>query len=231
MPALVETVDAPVFEPVSIRDASERLLTAGASALSDAELLAVLWGQKDSAQSGAALADAGGLKTLCTEDAWLMQRREKLGARRAAVIIAAVEIGRRIRRTHDDRPRLTSPSQIHRYLAPTIEALQREVFHVLCFNSRNVLLADLRVAEGSTSSCPVDPREVFRPAIVVRATAIVVAHNHPSGSAEPSREDVSLTTRLAEAGQALGISVLDHIVVGDGGYTSLREQGLFHPDR
>lgn len=230
MPALVDTVDAAVPEPIPIRDASERLLTAGASALNDAELLAVLWGQRDASQSGLALADAGGLKPLCTEDAWLMQRRDKLGARRAAALIAAVEIGRRIRRA-DERPRLTSPSQIYRYLAPTIELQQREVFHVLCFNPRNVLLVDLRVAEGSTSSCPVDPREVFRPAIVVRATAIVVAHNHPSGSAEPSREDVSLTTRLAETGHALGISVLDHIVIGDGGYTSLRERGLFHPDR
>jgi DNA repair protein RadC len=99
------------------------------------------------------------------------------------------------------------------------------VFHVLCFNARNVLLLDARVAEGTINACLVDPREVFAAAITARATAIVLAHNHPSGDPEPSAQDLSLTRQLFEAGRLLGIKVLDHVVVGDGTYASLMERG------
>src|SRR5262249_14645730 len=102
--------------------------------------------------------------------------------------------------------------------------LRREVFHVLCFNSRNVLLSDVRVAEGTLDHCLVDPREVFSAALWARATAIVLAHNHPSGDPEPSGLDLELTAQLVEGGRILGIKVLDHIVVGDSNYTSLFEK-------
>ena len=87
-------------------------------------------------------------------------------------------------------------------------------------------LADVRVAEGTMNTCPVDPREVYAAALTTRATAIVLAHNHPSGDPEPSMQDISLTVQLAEAGRLLGIKVLDHLVLGDGNYVSLMERGL-----
>ncbi|HLL00358.1 MAG TPA: DNA repair protein RadC, partial [Myxococcaceae bacterium] len=150
----------------------------------------------------------------------------RLGPARAAQVLAALELGRRAQRAAERRPRLRTPREIYGYLVPTLSALRREVFHVLCFNPRNVLLADVRVAEGTMNTCPVDPREVYAAALTTRATAIVLAHNHPSGDPEPSMQDIALTVQLAEAGRLLGIKVLDHLVLGDGNYVSLMERGL-----
>jgi DNA repair protein RadC len=108
--------------------------------------------------------------------------------------------------------------------------LRKEEFHVLCFNARNVLLRDACVAEGSSDACPVDPREVFSAALASRASAIVLAHNHPSGDPTPSEADIALTRQLVEGSHLLAIKLLDHIVVGDGTYSSLLERGLL-PDR
>jgi DNA repair protein RadC len=102
--------------------------------------------------------------------------------------------------------------------------LGREVFHVLYFNARNALVQEARVAEGSVDCCTVDPREVFGPAVAVRATAIILAHNHPSGDAEPSAQDLSLTEQLCAGGRILGIQVLDHLIIGDSNYLSMRER-------
>jgi DNA repair protein RadC len=89
-----------------------------------------------------------------------------------------------------------------------------------------VLVRDVRVAEGTTNACPVDPREVFAVALAARATAVVLAHNHPSGDPEPSSLDVALTAQLVEGGRLLGVKVLDHLVVGESGFVSFLERGL-----
>ncbi|MFP2911356.1 RadC family protein, partial [Pyxidicoccus sp. 3LFB2] len=148
---------------------------------------------------------------------------------RAAQVLAALELGRRAQRAVERRPKLRTPKEIHGYLAPKLATLRREVFHVLCFNARNVLVHDARVAEGTMNACPVDPREVFAAALTSRATAIVLAHNHPSGDPEPSVQDLALTRHLVAASQLLNIKVLDHVVVGDGAYVSMLERGLL-PD-
>lgn len=116
--------------------------------------------------------------------------------------------------------------EIDAYLRPQLAVLRREVFHVLCFNSRNVLLRDARVAEGTMNLCPVDPREVFAAALAARATAIVIAHNHPSGDPQPSTQDIALTRQLADGARILGLRLLDHLVVGETGFVSMLEQGL-----
>jgi DNA repair protein RadC len=103
--------------------------------------------------------------------------------------------------------------------------LKREQFHVLAFNCRNVLVHEATVAHGTVSACPVDPREVFGPAITHRASAVVLAHNHPSGDPEPSAEDLALTRQLVEAGRLLHVRVLDHLIIGDGRYVSLLARG------
>ena len=203
----------------------ERLFRLGATALTDPELLSVLLGARSRALAEALLAPRGGLKALVQKDPRELCARPGMGAVRTAQVLAALELGRRAQRTPEKRPRLRSPREIHAYLAPELSALRREVFHVLCFNARNVLLHDARVAEGTINACPVDPREVFAAALAVRATAIVLAHNHPSGDPEPSRQDIHLTAQLIEAGRVLNIKVLDHVVVADGTYASLLERG------
>ncbi len=209
----------------------ERLFRLGASALTDSELLSVLTGPGPRAQEFAdsLLEAGGGLKALYLKDPLELCELPGLGPVRVAQMLAALELGRRAQRATERRPRLRNPRDIYGYLAPTLSALRREVFHVLCFNARNTLLHDARVAEGTMNTCPVDPREVFAPALGSRASGIVLAHNHPSGDPEPSAQDVSLTVQLCEAGRLLGIKVLDHVVVGDGSFVSMAERGLF-PD-
>ncbi|MCI0573545.1 MAG: DNA repair protein RadC [Myxococcaceae bacterium] len=212
-------------------DARERLLRVGGAALTDAELVTVLLGTGgrgglQRAQVERLLAGGGGLRALLEQDSHELCQQPGLGPTRAAQVLAALELGRRVQRTAERRPRLRTPAEIDAYLRPLLSALRREVFHVLCFNARNVLVRDARVAEGTVNACPVDPREVFAVALAARATALVLAHNHPSGDPEPSALDVALTSQLVEGGRLLGIRVLDHLVVGDTGYVSLLERGL-----
>lgn len=211
--------------------ARERLFRLGASALTDSELLGVLMGPGARTQElvEALLEAGGGLKALYLKDPLELCELPGLGPVRVSQMLAALELGRRAQRATERRPRLRNPRDIYGYLAPTLSALRREVFHVLCFNARNTLLHDARVAEGTMHTCPVDPREVFAVALGARASGIVLAHNHPSGDPEPSAQDVSLTVQLCEAGKLLGIKVLDHVVVGDGSFVSMAERGLF-PD-
>jgi DNA repair protein RadC len=224
------------FRPIELRKGArpeeprERLLRLGASALSDPELLAVLLcsGAKGSSvlQMAEGLVEAGGgLKSLFLLDPHELCAVRGLGPARAAQVLAALELSRRLQKPTEARPRLSTPSEVYRYLRPSLALLRREVFHVLCFNSRNVLLRDARVAEGTINACPVDPREVFAAALLSRATAIALAHNHPAGDPEPSANDLALTRQLAQGARLLGIKLLDHLVVGDGGYTSMRLRG------
>lgn len=216
--------------PANISGPRERLLSLGPLALADAELLSILLGTGVAGQAARAIADSllavgPGLKELSQREARELASLPGMGLARAAQLVAALELGRRTQKSVEQRPRLRSAAEIFRHLAPTLGALRREVFHVLSFNSRNVLLNDARVAEGTMNACPVDPREVFAAAIAARATAIVLAHNHPSGDPEPSGVDVALTAQLSEGGRILGIRVLDHLVIGDGAFVSLLERG------
>jgi DNA repair protein RadC len=213
--------------PPEMEGSRERLFRLGAAALTDPELLSMLLGPGPRARvlAQTLLSASGGLKALLQQAPHELCARPGMGPVRTAQVLAALELGRRAQRVTERRPRLRTPREIYTYLAPTLSALRREVFHVLCFNARNVLLLDARVAEGTINACPVDPREVFAAAITSRATAIVLAHNHPSGDPEPSGQDLGLTAQLIEAGRVLGIKVLDHVVVGDGTYASLMERG------
>jgi DNA repair protein RadC len=206
-------------------------LERGAAALRDNELLAVLLGTGTRGRRVDALAcelleSGGGLKALLKEEPLELCRRPGIGPARAAQVAAALELGRRAQLTGETRPRLRSAEEIHRYLAPRLSALRREVFHVLCLSSRHVLLKDVRVAEGTVNVCPVDPREVFAPALAVRATSLIVAHNHPSGDPTPSEQDLALTIQLAQGAAILGMQLLDHLVIGDNAYVSFLDQRL-----
>jgi DNA repair protein RadC len=206
-----------------------RLLRHGPAVLTDAELLTALLTRRISAEARtsfeALLFHSGGLKTLLARDSQELALLPGLGARGAAQLACWMELGRRLHKEGEDRPKLKSPADIHRYLKPRLGGLGREMFHVLCLNTRNTLLADVRVAEGTVDSCPVDPREVFATPIACRASAVILVHNHPSGDPDPSSADIALTAQLVEAGRVLGIRVLDHLIVADDRWVSLLQQG------
>ena len=140
-------------------------------------------------------------------------------------LVAAFELGRRLARaTLPARPRIDNAAAVFRTLAVEVRGLERETFYVLLLDGKHQLKRRELVSIGSLTSSLVHPREVFRAAVGCGAAAVVCAHNHPSGDPEPSAEDLDVTRRLAQAGRLLGISLLDHVILGDSRYVSLRER-------
>lgn len=189
-----------------------------ATAVSDDELLAAILGTSSRRLTGTCLKE---LAQMSPDSLSAI-----LGRKPALRLISCIELGRRILDSREERPQLKTPADIYQHLRPQLSALPREVFHVLCFNARNVLLHNVRVAEGTADACPVDPRDVFAAAVSTRASAIVLAHNHPSGCPEPSEQDRHLTQNLAAGAGLIGVRLLDHVVIGDGTYVSMLERGM-----
>jgi DNA repair protein RadC len=207
----------------------ERLLSLGAAALSNRELLALVVGT--GTRGASALDVAGGLlsrglRGLRGASAPEIAARAGLGAAKAARILAALELGARlVGEGAGEQPVLRSPEQAARYLLPRYAARPVETFGLLALDVRHRLKREVVVSVGCLTSSLVHPREVFQEAVVSRAAALLLFHNHPSGDPEPSAEDLSLTRRLAAAGTLMGIEVLDHLVLGAGRYVSLKERG------
>lgn len=126
----------------------------------------------------------------------------------------------------EDRPHLNTAQSVWQHVLPLMGGAQREIFRVLCLDARNRLLADIVVSVGSVDSCNVDPREVLAPAVVARASAIVLCHNHPSGDPTPSAQDIALTQQLKRGGEWLCIRVIDHVVVADSKFVSMSTLGM-----
>jgi DNA repair protein RadC len=210
----------------------ERFHTLGSSALSIAELLAIILSSGSTGRTAIDIArdlisQFEGLRKIASADVEELRRVEGVGDIKAVKILAAMELGKRmIREKSGVRVRLGSPAEVYRYLGPSLQDMKVEVFKVLMVNTRNDLLGELTVARGGPSSSTVHPGEVFRQAILKSANGIIIAHNHPSGDPSPSSEDRELTVRLREAGNLLGIFVQDHVIVGDHRYISFLECGL-----
>ncbi len=209
----------------------ERLLEAGPAALSDGELLGLLLGigsqEKTAVElAGDVISEAGGLHGLHDADANELTQVNGIGPAKACIILAAVELGRRIGQVRNPgRPVISSPADVDRLLRGRIANLDREKFVAVLLNTKNEVLGTPLISVGTLSAALVHPREVFKPAIRASAASVVLAHNHPSGKAEASREDREVTNRLVEAADVLGIEVLDHVIVGDGFY-SMKENGM-----
>jgi DNA repair protein RadC len=154
-----------------------------------------------------------------------LARDATLGRSAARRLSAAFALGRRVARSsRAARCAMRSPSLVYELMSSEVVGLAQETFHVLLLDGKHRLRRRQRVSEGTLTTSLVHPREVFGPAIREGAAALICVHNHPSGDPEPSREDLEVTRRLIEAGRLLGVPLLDHVVVADEGYVSIRER-------
>jgi DNA repair protein RadC len=200
----------------------ERLRALGASALSDRELLVLLIGEAAQRELSDACADA--LHRLRRIPHREVERR--IGRAAAARVFASLELGMRAAGLPVQRGRaLRGPADVHGLFGPRLRHLLQEEFHVVLLDTRHRLISTSLVTRGTADTSLVHSREVFREAVREGASAVILVHNHPSGDPRPSPEDRTVTRQLSEAGLVVGIPVLDHIIVGDGRYVSMAEEG------
>jgi DNA repair protein RadC len=212
----------------------ERLLRLGSEALSAQEILAVILGRGTKGESvmitsQKLLSRFRNLKGVANASVEELIQTTGIGPAKAAQIKAALELGRRLEADTSDKPRrmLKSPEDVAAEVKSQLKGKRKEHFLVLCLDTRNRLIGGKLVSMGSLDTSIVHPREVFKEAISSCAASVIFAHNHPSGDPEPSKEDVELTKRLARAGEIVGIDVLDHIIVCDESFVSLKARNLF----
>ena len=209
----------------------ERFYRLGIEPLADRELLALVMrtGTRTATalhQAETLLGQCGGLEALATFSHLESRPRCGIGPAKLASLVAAVEIGRRLAERRLERGDLIrGPGDVHRHFFQRMRCLAREHFVVILLDGRNRVMTESQISQGTLTASLVHPREVFRAAIRAGAAAIVLVHNHPSGDATPSEEDVRVTARLVEAGEIVGIRVVDHVVVAEHGFHSFQENG------
>jgi DNA repair protein RadC len=229
------TVEPPPPEPASRTRAPaesprprERLLERGAAALDDAELLALVLGSGTAKRTAIRIGRRLARRTPGELARWSIARWARVGGigpARAAALVAAFELGRRALEPPGGSDPIRGPEDIQPHVRDLFRA-RKEHFVVLLLNARHEMQARETVSIGSLNASIVHPREVFLPAILHSAASIVLVHNHPSGDPEPSEEDLSITRRLVQVGELVGIGVLDHVIVGARGLVSLRSRQL-----
>ncbi len=220
--------------PVSERP-YEKCERYGAAALSDAELLAVIIRTGSKQQRAIDLAvnilnystAYPGLKGLNYFSMKELRKIKGIGRVKAIELHCLTELTRRMAKdTLRDSVRLTTPQSVADYYMQDMRHLTREKVILLMFDSKNKLMKDMVISEGTVNTSIMPTREIFVHAIKEEAVNIILLHNHPSGDPTPSAEDIRVTKRLTEAGNLIGISLMDHIIIGDNRYISLKEQGL-----
>lgn len=209
----------------------EKMILNGANCLSDAELLAILirTGTKElnAIQLGQAIIDKADniryLQDLTFEE---LKSINGIGQTKALQIKAALELANRIASYKPLKYKIKNPWDIYKYYMESLRYQYKEIFKVVLLNTKNEIITDVDISIGTLNSSLVHPREVFREAIRRSSNKIILLHNHPSGNAEPSKEDKSITNRLKDCGELMGIEVIDHIIIGDGVYFSFKENML-----
>lgn len=210
----------------------EKLLDKGAYAVSDAELLAILLRTGTKQENVTRIAERllkdyqgiSGLAALCPQE---LEKIHGIGPAKAVTVAAAAELAKRMAaQAPAERPVIRSPGDAAILVMPKLRYEGKEHFMLLLLSTKNHVLAMPTVSVGSLNASVVHPREVFRQAINYSAASVILVHNHPSGDPTPSQEDITLTRRLVEAGALLDISVLDHLIIGDGKYVSMKEKGI-----
>ena len=209
----------------------EKMILNGAGSLTDAELLAILirtgTKQFNAIQLGKAIIEKADniryLQNITTEE---LESINGIGKTKAVQIKAALELGNRIASYKPAKYKIKNPWDIYKYYMESLRYQYKEIFKVVLLNTKNEIITDVDISMGTLNSSLVHPREVFREAIIRSSNKIILLHNHPSGNAEPSKEDKSVTNRLKECGELIGIEVIDHIIIGDGIYFSFKENML-----
>ena len=226
------------YQPTMIRDLPknqrprERLQEFGASVLADGELLAILLRTGSSNESVLHLAERlivqfGSLKGLAMASFASLTDTAGIGPAKASEIQACMEIGKRLA-AHMDGPRssVRCPEDVYTLLGTEMRYLSQEQFRTLCLDSKGYVIRSPTVTKGILNASIVEAREVYREALSCNAASLIAVHNHPSGDPTPSPEDISLTKRLVDAGKTIGIECLDHVVIGDRTFASMKERGL-----
>mgnify|MGYP000867220234 CR=1 FL=1 len=225
-------------EYISIKDwdeterPRERLIRHGASALSDAELLAIVFGTGTHGISAVDLArnlinKYGNISKLAKCDYSEFKNSNGIGTVKAVSLAAVFEISRRIEiPPYSERTVFRYPSDIAEYYIPRLRDCRVEIFKAILLNSSNQIMREVDISEGLVNESLVHPREVFRIAITESAVSVLLIHNHPSGNTEPSTSDIKVTRQLVEAGKIIGIKVIDHLIIAGDKYSSLLALGL-----
>lgn len=221
--------------PVSERP-YEKLENYGEEMLSNAELLAIIIKTGSKSETSVALAqrllkqDEGneGLSFLYNVSLEQLKGIKGIGRVKAIQIKALMELSKRIATTYTlgNKVVVKSPDDVSKLLMEDLRHLRKEVFKVILLDTKNHVLKSVNISVGSLNASIVHPREVFSEAVKAGCSSILLAHNHPSGDPEPSCEDIQTTNRLVNAGNIMGIKVLDHIIIGNGRYVSFKEKGL-----
>jgi DNA repair protein RadC len=214
----------------------ERLTALGPAALSDAELLALLLRTGDRGADALAVATAllehhGGLHGLARVRGRELKDAPGIGPAKSASVCASLELGRRLaaRRLHPGAA-IRGPGDVFAHFHPSLRLVPHEKFIALLLDGRHRVLREEVVSQGTLTASLVHPREVFRPALRESAAALILVHNHPSGDPAPSAEDREVTRRLVRAGELLGVRIIDHVVVAERGFCSLKEEGALEAD-
>lgn len=211
----------------------EKLLAQGRQALSDAELIAILIGSGSRNESALALSQrildsvGNNLNDLGKRSIAELMKFKGIGEAKAITIAAALELGRR-RQASDlpERPEIRGSRDAYSILAPLLLDLSHEESWVLFLNKKNKVIGKSKLSIGGTDATIMDAKIVFRKALEGMAAAIIVAHNHPSGTLRPSQADIDLTKKLKHVGESIALPLVDHLIIADGGYFSFLDQGL-----
>lgn len=207
----------------------EKMLAKGEKSLSNAELLAILLRTGTKHKNAIELAnyiinkDLQGLRYLQDMTIEELCEIDGIGLSKATMIKAALELGIRVASVKPNTYKVKNPWDIYKYYMDGLRYQKKEIFKVVLLNTKNEIISDIDVSIGTLNSSLVHPREVFREAIKRSTNKIILMHNHPSGSIEPSKEDKNITSRLIKCGEIIGIEVIDHIIIGDGLYFSFKE--------
>ncbi|WP_147803507.1 RadC family protein [Alkalicoccus halolimnae] len=209
----------------------ERLLRDGAESLSNQELIALLLGSGTKTESvlelaGRIIQHFDGLKLLKEATAVELMEIHGIGEAKAVQLRAALEIGRRIKQFPVEETHVVrSPQDVADYMMEEMRHLKQEHFVALYLNTKNAVLHKKTLFIGSLNASIVHPRELYKEALRYSAASFICLHNHPSGNPEPSQEDIDVTKRLTETGKMLGIELLDHVIIGDRRFCSMKEKG------
>jgi DNA repair protein RadC len=209
----------------------ERLLKYGPGALSSSELLAIILrtgSQKENVVNMCTrILSEYSIKQLSQADVVKLTQIHGIGPAKATQIAAVFELARKLETFVDEPKRkIRSPADVYSLLYPKMREQKREKLTALYLDTKNHVLREEVVSIGSLNANIVHPREVFKSALLESSASVILAHNHPSGDPTPSREDIAVTEKLIEGGKLLGIDVLDHVIIGDGRYVSLKDEGL-----